>query len=503
MIRLIRNVLFAAAGFLAARRVVRRRSERSEHALPPPEESARRGRPGLKTFLKRLALLVPVLAVLGFLVAASGIIPLKASSGHWAITRWLLNFSMERSVATHSLGIKSPPLDDPLLILKGAGHYDFGCRPCHGGPQRDHPRIPLQMTPHPPHLPTTVPRFKPRELFYVVKHGEKFTGMPAWPAQTRDDEVWAVVAFLMQMPGMDVDEYTALVEGPTAPATPRDETRVLPDTSLGIHSADTTAAPDTLESRVVMSTGEADMITSPEDDTLGRSEAELTEGDIVKEAASAPIEGMILPQGVAAGAEVPVAVNDRCGRCHGLDGGGRGVGAFPRLAGQRPNYIYATLVAYAEGERHSGIMQPIAAALTEEEMREIALYYAALDARAVVPDEEAGEAAERGRRIAHEGIPGKRVPSCVDCHGPGSGLRNPFYPNLAGQYAEYIELQLELFKDEKRGGSAYARLMHPTADDLSKQEMHDVARYYETLRDMSDAGAASAVEDGAPNPTSE
>ena len=497
MIRLIRNVLFAAVGFLAARRLVR---GRSEPALPPPQEPERRDRAELKTFLKRLAMLVPVLAVLGFLVAVSGIIPLKASSGHWAITRWFLNLSMEQSVATHSLGINAPPLDDPLLILKGAGHYDFGCRPCHGGPQRDHPRIPLQMTPHPPHLPTAVPRFKPRELFYIVKHGEKFTGMPAWPAQTRDDEVWAVVAFLMQMPGMDVDEYNALVEGETASGAGRDERRVLPDTTIGIHTADTSATADTLESEVVMSTGEADIVDSPEDDTLGPSDAASADSDGVKEAASAPLEGMILPQGVAAGADVPVAVNDRCGRCHGLDGGGRGLGAFPRLAGQRPNYIYATLVAYAEGERHSGIMQPIAAALTEEEMREIALYYAALNAADVVPEEEAGEAAERGRRIAHEGLPGKRVPSCADCHGPGSGPRNPFYPNLAGQYTEYIELQLELFKDEKRGGSAYARLMHPTADDLSKQEMHDVARYYATLREMSDARADRAAAPRAEEP---
>ena len=51
---------------------------------------------------------------------------------HWPITEWILNTGMERSVATHSLGIDPPDLDNPDLVLKGAGHYEIGCRPCHG-----------------------------------------------------------------------------------------------------------------------------------------------------------------------------------------------------------------------------------------------------------------------------------------------------------------------------------------------------------------------------------
>ncbi|MFN2428348.1 MAG: cytochrome c, partial [Candidatus Binatia bacterium] len=72
------------------------------------------------------------------------------------------------------------------------------------------PRIAAAMTPKPPDLRTVALTFDPEELFYIVKHGIKFTGMPAWPALERDDEVWAVVAFLRMLPTLDPGEYLEL-----------------------------------------------------------------------------------------------------------------------------------------------------------------------------------------------------------------------------------------------------------------------------------------------------
>jgi cytochrome c553 len=245
-----------------------------------------------------------------------------------------------------------------------------------------------------------------------------------------------------------------------------------------------------------------------EGDTSGVNPAlaDLDESDTTL-AASTPLQGLLYPE------EVPAPVSDRCGRCHGADGAGRGLGAFPRLAGQRPAYLFAALRAYAEGERHSGIMQPVAAGLGEEEMREIALFYSRLtppratapsaglsgtasaggsrDASGAAPaDPSTGGAVDtlairRGERIAQEGVPRERVPACAGCHGPSTHPNNPFYPILAGQYADYIALQLDLFKDDRRGGSAYSRLMHPTADELTEEQVRDVALYYGSLNDGS------------------
>jgi hypothetical protein len=167
-----------------------------------------------------------VTAIGGFLVTALGIIPIKASSGHWPVTRWFLQFSKQRSVATHTLGMETPALDDARLVLSGAGAYETNCRACHGSPSLQNPRVAQAMLPRPPYLPHTISRWDSVELFYIVKHGIKFTGMPAWPSQQRDDEVWAMVAFLQKFPELDVEGYRRLVDGEAPPSI-----QILPNTT--------------------------------------------------------------------------------------------------------------------------------------------------------------------------------------------------------------------------------------------------------------------------------
>ncbi len=457
MIRLLRNVVLlgalVTAAVLAIWQFCTSSGALSTAELSAAERKPRARRGNLKRWGFRIAGFLVVAAFCGFLFAASGIMSIKASSGHWAITAWLLNFAMRRSVITHALAIEAPPLDDQALVLKGAGHYEIGCRPCHGSPDLSQlPRIAQWMTPPPPNLSKEVSNWQPEELFYIVKHGVKFTGMPAWPAQKRDDEVWAMVAFLLKLPGLNADDYTRLVRG------------------------------------------------VPQGDT--------------------PLHG-------ALGARhVPPSVMASCARCHGVDGSGRGLGAFPKLAGQKPEYFIASMQAYALGRRSSGMMEPIAVALSEEATAELARYYATLESKSAAgkrlladPSNDANQRAalnfadgsdqgakrveasfqatpetsalsnitnpvsdiERGRDIAMQGIPSQKVPACAECHGPSDTPRNRNYPTLAGQYAEYLVLQLTLFKKQVRGGSAYAHLMHPVAAGLNAAQMLDVARYYESL----------------------
>lgn len=96
------------------------------------------------------------------------------------------------------------------------------------------------------------------------------------------------------------------------------------------------------------------------------------------------------------------------------------------------------------------------------------------------PEAGAGPPPDRelGRQIALRGIPERKVPSCVDCHGPGEHPRNPAYPLLAGQYPAYLELQLGLFKKCIRGGSDYRRLMDEVVHGLSEDKIPAVARWY-------------------------
>ena len=86
-----------------------------------------------RRWLIRAVIAALALAALGAGVMFSGVIPVTASSGHWDITKWVLHTAMRRSVATHSMGITPPEgLDDEALVLLGAGHYEHGCRYCHG-----------------------------------------------------------------------------------------------------------------------------------------------------------------------------------------------------------------------------------------------------------------------------------------------------------------------------------------------------------------------------------
>ena len=363
-----------------------------------------------KRWAFRALVVLTVLGMGGLVVLVSGIVPIKASSGHWAITAWFLDFAKMRSVSTHTLGMEAPELDELRLVVKGAGHYEFACLPCHGSPSLAQPRVARQMMPTPPDLRESVPQLDPDELFYIVKHGIKFTGMPAWPARQRDDEVWAMVAFLRKLPGMDPQEYQRLATG---------------------------AAP---ESRRV------------------------------------PMEDLVPSTGV------PEAIVASCSRCHGLDGRGRGAGAFPVLAGQGPQYLRASLEAYAKGERHSGLMEPVAAALGLDDMQAVADHYAARGAAAAPNDARDVEGdVTRGRQIAHEGLPDKLVPACITCHGPGETRRNPHYPRLAGQYADYIHLQLTLFKSRTRGGTPYHHIMERVANQLTDDEMRAVAAFFASL----------------------
>ena len=146
----------------------------------------------------------------GALFVWSGLYNVAASAGHRPFVHWVLELGMRRSVETHALGIETPPLNDLALFERGAGHFQGGCAPCHGAPGFPPSPVAQQMLPSPPDLSKAAPQWKPHQLFWIVKHGLKYTGMPAWSAPARDDEVWALVAFLVRLPGISPDEYRRL-----------------------------------------------------------------------------------------------------------------------------------------------------------------------------------------------------------------------------------------------------------------------------------------------------
>ena len=149
------------------------------------------------------------LALVVVLVAWSGIYNVAASRGHWAVVEWFLAFGMRNSVELRAMAITPPPLDNPDLVRLGAGHFHGGCAFCHGAPGIPVSPIARHMLPSPPDLTTSMRPWKDEELFWIVQHGIKYTGMPGWVALEREDEIWAVVAFLKRIPTIDAESYRA------------------------------------------------------------------------------------------------------------------------------------------------------------------------------------------------------------------------------------------------------------------------------------------------------
>jgi cytochrome c553 len=171
-----------------------------------------------------------------------------------------------------------------------------------------------------------------------------------------------------------------------------------------------------------------------------------------------------------------------CVQCHGLYGAGDGSGAFPRLSGLSAWYLYKQLMDYASGTRVNAVMTPIARAMTERQMLDVATWYARQE-EAPFPPVPAAELAvrQRGAAIAAVGAAERGVIACSNCHGLEGQAPNIAIPSLAGQYAPYTALQLQLWKrGERRNGPL--GVMAQVAAGMTEAEIEAVALYYASLR---------------------
>jgi mono/diheme cytochrome c family protein len=170
-----------------------------------------------------------LIAALALAAAAGGAVTLyagwydiSATDQHLAHTYWLLDLGMKRSVKQRAEEIAVPPLDDPGLARRGFGHYKAHCEQCHGGPAVAPQPFALGLTPAPAMLAHTAREWQPAELFWVISEGIKMTGMPAWKYRLPQDDMWALVAFLRQLPSLSPAEYRALQPAPHRPSSDRE-----------------------------------------------------------------------------------------------------------------------------------------------------------------------------------------------------------------------------------------------------------------------------------------
>lgn len=169
-----------------------------------------------------------------------------------------------------------------------------------------------------------------------------------------------------------------------------------------------------------------------------------------------------------------------CAACHGVDGNSV-VPNWPKIAGQHADYIERQVALIKDGQRAVPEMVGIIAALSEQDIEDIAAYFASQVSTAGLADEALIAV---GESVYRAGIANKDIPACMSCHGP-SGEGNPLsgYPSLAGQHSVYSEKMLTGFRAGTMWGDddTNSKIMTDVANRLTDDEIKAVASYIQGL----------------------
>jgi mono/diheme cytochrome c family protein len=161
-----------------------------------------------------------VILLISIINAYTGAYNVAATNGHTPYERWLLSTTMRNAVKARAP--ERAPGDVTLAMLTvGGREYRAMCQQCHGGPGVEREAWAEGLLPRPPHLAEAASRWRREEIFWIVKHGVKMTAMPAFGASHDDETLWAVAAFVEQLPAVSSAAYRA-IPGAHAGAAPED-----------------------------------------------------------------------------------------------------------------------------------------------------------------------------------------------------------------------------------------------------------------------------------------
>ncbi|GLX78299.1 hypothetical protein tinsulaeT_16390 [Thalassotalea insulae] len=193
-----------------------------------------------------------------------------------------------------------------------------------------------------------------------------------------------------------------------------------------------------------------------------------------------------------------------CAGCHGANGIGI-ADNYPNLAGQHADYIVKQLKAFQAGSRKDPVMAPMAAALSEQDMQDVAAHFSSFGrdgsapAGAASADESASATpaaaapaavvadASAGKALYEHGDKERGITACVDCHGKDGNSKVLINPNLAKQHPEYIEKQLKAFKAESRHNAS----MNQVAGNLTDADIANIGAYFEDTSAVGEVKASA------------
>jgi mono/diheme cytochrome c family protein len=163
--------------------------------------------------IRTLAVFVVLLVAAGLAFIFSGFYDVAADTEHTNPVQWVLRTTQSRSVHRRAEEVQPPAwmaAPDPAVVSTGLMHYQEMCATCHGAPGVPISAIGQGLNPAPPELSRHAD--EPGENFWIIKHGIKMTGMPAFGVSHSDEEIWAIVAFLQAMPNLTKEEYQKMID---------------------------------------------------------------------------------------------------------------------------------------------------------------------------------------------------------------------------------------------------------------------------------------------------
>lgn len=165
----------------------------------------------VKTVCATLVAVAIAGALVGYAVLVSGIYNVASTSQHLQFVHSILEKGMHYSVKFHARKIVAPPLVDKQMVKSGAVLYQANCVECHGAPGVASRGIGMSMQPVPGPLVDATSKWDAGHMYWIVRHGIKMSGMPAWEYRMQDEELWQLVAFLQQMPQLSPADYKELL----------------------------------------------------------------------------------------------------------------------------------------------------------------------------------------------------------------------------------------------------------------------------------------------------
>lgn len=177
-----------------------------------------RSRLGLGVVIGVLGVLA-LIVVAGLTVVYTGAYNVAATEEHMSVTRWAFDTTMQQSIKRRASEVRRAEDLTPAMLAAGASAYKSSCQHCHGGPGVEREKWADGMRPRPPHLAEAATEWEPGEVFWIVKHGIKMSGMPAFGPSHDDEEIWSIIAFVNELPAMPPERYASLGKGAGEHAT--------------------------------------------------------------------------------------------------------------------------------------------------------------------------------------------------------------------------------------------------------------------------------------------